>query len=352
MTKAQALAMLEKRVVTIGEAAFKRIDEGTPKLRASAKKLTEALKSADSPDLIETLMRHLKLQVKPVAEGVALLDEVIKRLKEAEKDEELFELIADDMAEIMKAATDKLEKSRKDLREAKTLTDSAEKALDARGSDANQAGEEWASAYGEFERVVSGAAKEFPAWEAWEKELVAATDARDKARYDRGRKAIPKSALLDSVRGWPKGKPWAEWDKEFKFETLPKALQDEIAKDRGRGLLAYNKVLDAGREEGGHPDQGRHAEDPAARREEGADGARPAGRRVVEGAGGARRTGSAPRQVARGDREGEQGRAVGQGRDRQAREGRRALSQAQARSSLCTSSGVVDARCFFISRAR
>src|SRR5689334_5161422 len=101
MTKAQALAMLEKRVVTIGEAAFKRIETGTPKLKASGRKLDAALKAADSPELIETLMKHLKLQVKAVAEGVALLDEVVKRLKEAEKDEELFELVADDMAEIM-----------------------------------------------------------------------------------------------------------------------------------------------------------------------------------------------------------------------------------------------------------
>jgi hypothetical protein len=243
MTKAQALDTLEKRVVKIGEAAFKRIDEGTPKLKASAKKLTEALKSAESPDLIETLMRHLKLQVKPVAEGVALLDEVIKRLKEAENDEEMFELIADDMAEVMKIATDKLEKSRKDLREAKTLTDKAEKALESRGGDSTQAAEEWASTLGEFERVVGGAAKELPAWDAWEKEARAAVDARDKARLARNRKAIPKSELIDTVLGWPKGKPFVAFDKEFKFESLAKDLQDEISRDRAKALLAYNKVL-------------------------------------------------------------------------------------------------------------
>lgn len=243
MTKAQALAMLEKRVVTIGEAAFKRIETGTPKLKASGRKLDAALKAADSPELIETLMKHLKLQVKAVAEGVALLDEVVKRLKEAEKDEELFELVADDMAEIMKAATDQLEKSRKDLREAKNLTDKADKALESRGSDSTQAAEEWASTYGEFERVVGGAAKELPAWEAWEKEALAAQAARDKARLARNRKAIPKSELIDTVLGWPKGKPFAAYDQEFKVATLQKDLQDEIAKDRAKGMLLYNKVL-------------------------------------------------------------------------------------------------------------
>lgn len=243
MTKAQALDMLEKKVTKIGEAAFKRIDDGTPKLKASAKKLADALKAADSPELIETLMRHLKLQVKPVAEGVALLDEVIKRLKEAENDEAMFELVADEMAEVMKIATDKLEKARKELREAKTLTDKAEKALEARGGDSTQAAEEWASTLGEFERVVGGAAKEVPAWDAWEKEALAAVEARDPARLARNRKAIPKSELIDTVLGWPKGKPFAAYDKEFKFESLAKDLQEEIARDRGKALLAYNKVL-------------------------------------------------------------------------------------------------------------
>jgi hypothetical protein len=243
MTKNQALDMLEKKVTKVGEAALKRIDTGTPKLKASAKKLAEALKAAESPELIETQMRHLKLQVKPVAEGVALLDEVVKRLKEAEADEEIFELIADEMAEIMKIVTDKLEKSRKDLREAKTLNDQAEKALGARGSDSTQASEEWASALGEFERVVGGAAKEAPDWATWEKELVAAAEARDKVKFARIRKTLPKSELLDTVLAWPKGKPFAAYDKEFKFDSLSKDLQAEIAADRGKALLAYNKVL-------------------------------------------------------------------------------------------------------------
>jgi hypothetical protein len=243
MTKNQALDMLEKKVTKVGEAGFKRIDTGTPKLKASAKKLTEALKADESPELIETLMRHLKLQVKPVAEGVALLDEAVKRLKEAESDEEVFELIADEMAGVMKLATDKLEKARKDLRESKTLTDQAEKALSRRGSDSTQAAQEWASTLGEFERVVGGAAKEAPGWATWEKDALAATEARDKAGYARIRKALPKSQLLDTVLGWPRGKPFAAFDKEFKFDTLSKDLQAEIAADRAKALLVYNKVL-------------------------------------------------------------------------------------------------------------
>lgn len=243
MTKAQALDMLEKKITKVGQEGLKRLDTNLPKVRASAKKLADALKAAESPELIETQMRHLKLQVKGAAEGVALLDEAVRRLKEAEADEEIFELIADELADVMKLATDPLEKARKDLRDAKMLTDRAEKVLAARGSDSTQAAQEWASTLGEFERVTGGAAKELPGWEAWEKEALAAVAARDKARLARNRKAIPKSTLIDTVLAWPKGKPFAAYDKEFRFDTLDKELQGEIAKDRGKALLVYNKVL-------------------------------------------------------------------------------------------------------------
>jgi hypothetical protein len=243
MTKAQAMDMLDKQVSKVGEAGMKRLEAGMPKLKASAKKMAEVLKKNDSPELIDTQAKHLKLQTRPVAEGVALLDEAIRRLKEAEKDEELFELVADDMAKIMEMATGELEKARKELRAAKLLTDQAEKQLSAKGSDSEQAGEEWASSLAEFERVATAAEREAPAWATYEAEAKKAVEARDKMRLERARKAKPAGEMLGAILDMPAGKPFAAFEKEFKVATLGKALQDEIAVDKAKAMLRYHKLV-------------------------------------------------------------------------------------------------------------
>ena len=69
LTKNQALDKLEKAVEKVAEAGMKRIDGFLPKLKASAKKLADQLKANESPELIDTQSKHLKLQMRGVAIG-------------------------------------------------------------------------------------------------------------------------------------------------------------------------------------------------------------------------------------------------------------------------------------------
>lgn len=233
MTKQQAMDLLEKRAAKVAEAGMKRIDEGTPKMKASAKKLADALKAADSPELIDTQTKHLKLQMRPVAEGVTLLDEAIKRVKEFEQDEEMFELLADDLAEIMKFATDALEKSRKALLEARKLTEQAAAALEGHKSDAKEAEEEWAALMTELERKFAAAKKEAAAWVQYDKDAQAAHEARDKAKLAALKKAKPASPMLDEFAAMAKPQDaFAAFVKEYDVDALAEPLKKKINSER------------------------------------------------------------------------------------------------------------------------
>lgn len=243
MTKQQAMDLLDKQVSKVGEAGLKRTEEGLPKMKASAKKLADALKAADSPELIDTQSRHLKLQMRPVAEGVALLDEAIRRIKEFEKDEEKFELLADELADIMKLATDALEKSRKELLAARKLTDEAATSLARHQSDSKEAEEEWAAFMTEFERKTALAKKEIVAWVALEKDAQAAVDARDKARLAALQKSSPASKALDDFAAAPKGqRPYADFAKEYDVPSLAPTLRKKIVADQVAVADAFENV--------------------------------------------------------------------------------------------------------------
>lgn len=249
MSKQQAMDLLDKQVSKVGEAGLKRTEEGLPKMKASAKKLADALKAADSPELIDTQSRHLKLQMRPVAEGVALLDEAIKRIKDFEQDEEKFELLADELADIMKLATDALEKSRKELLAARKLTDEAATQLDQHKSDSKEAEEEWAAYCTEFERKLALAKKEAAAWAAYDKDAQAAFDARDKGRLAALQKAKPASAMLDEFAAWPQGrKAYEPFVREFDVDSLAADLKKRIQADQMTltGSLGIARIL-AGR---------------------------------------------------------------------------------------------------------
>ena len=103
LTETQARDKLDKAIRKVAEAGLQRIDVNLPKLKASAKKLAEQLKANESPELIDTQVGDLKLQMRGVSEGTTELDEAERRLKEFEKDEELFELLADEMTEAIRA---------------------------------------------------------------------------------------------------------------------------------------------------------------------------------------------------------------------------------------------------------
>jgi hypothetical protein len=233
LTKQQAMDLVEKRAAKVGEAGMKRVDEGLPKMKASAKKLADALKAADSPELIDTQSKHLKLQMRPVAEGVALLDEAIRRVKEFEQDEEMFELIADELADIMKFATDALEKSRKSLLDARKLTEQAATALEGHKSDAKEAEEEWAALMTELERKFAGAKKEAAAWVQYDKDATAAHAARDKGKLAALKKAKPASPMLDEFAALSKPQDaFAAFVKEYDVDTLAEPLKKKIQSER------------------------------------------------------------------------------------------------------------------------
>ena len=242
LTKNQALDKLEKAVSKVAEAGMKRIDGFLPKLKASAKKLADQLKANESPELIDTQSKHLKLQMRGVAEGTTLLDEAVRRLKEFENDEELFELLADQMAEIMGYATKELEGARKELANAKKLLDQAVKAGQEHGADSKQGREEWAEAVMEVDRLVAGTEKEIKAWDEWDKAATAAAARRDKKELARLQKARPPSAALDNVARQPAGMAHTSYFKEFKRDALAEDLRKEIDRDRAAQAAPWLKA--------------------------------------------------------------------------------------------------------------
>lgn len=245
MTKHQALDKLDKAVTQVADAGLKRIETNLPKMKASAKKLADQLKANESPDLIDSQMRHLKLQMRGVSEGTALLDEAVRRLKEFEKDDELFELVADEMTEGMAYATKPLEGARKELAAAKKLLDEAAKAGEQHAADSKQAREEWAEAVSEVDRLCAGSQKEIKLWDDLDKAAAAAVAGRDRKTLAALQKAKPGSAALDEVGKQPAGLAFKAFDKEFKIDSLAEDLQKEIKRDRDAWITPWFKAQTA-----------------------------------------------------------------------------------------------------------
>jgi hypothetical protein len=239
MTKQQALDKLDKAVGKVADEGMRRIEANLPKLKASAKKLAEQLKADESPELIDTQSKHLKLQMRAVGEGTLLLDEAIRRLKEFEKDDELFELVADEMTEAMGYATKPLEAARKELANAKKLLDLATKAGEQHASDTKQARKEWAEAVAEVDGLCAGSQKEIKAWDEWDKATATALAQHDKKELLRLQKAKPASAALDEVGKQPPGMAFKAFDKEFKRDTLAEDLRKEIDSDRNASIIPW-----------------------------------------------------------------------------------------------------------------
>ncbi len=250
MTKNQALDKLDKAITKVADAGLKRIETHLPKLKASAKKLAEQLKANESPDLVDTQARHLKLQMRGLSEGTALLDEAVRRLKEFEKDDELFELVADEMTEGMAYATKPLEGARKELAAAKKLLDEAVKAGEQHAADSKQAREEWAEAVAEVDRLCAGSQKEIKLWDDLDKAAAAAVTRRDRKTLAALQKAKPASAALNDVGKQPPGLAFKAFDKEFKIDSLAEDLQKEIRRDRDTWIGPWFKAQTAAKRKG------------------------------------------------------------------------------------------------------
>lgn len=245
LTKQQALDKLDKAVTKDAEAGLKAIETNLPKLKASAKALDQHIKANRSPEMIDTQSRHLQLQMRAVAEGAVRLDKAVAMLKEFEKDEELFELLADEMTKAMGYATGPLETARQELAAAKKKLDEAKRAAEQHKSDSKQAREEWAEAVAEVDRLVAASAKEIKAWEEWEKAATAAADARNGKELARLQKAKPGSAALDDVGSQPPGMAFKAFDKEFKRDALAEDLRKEIDRDREASIAPWFKAQTA-----------------------------------------------------------------------------------------------------------
>lgn len=250
MTKNQALDKLDKAITKVAEAGLKRIETNLPKMKASAKKLADQLKANESSDLIDSQMHHLKLQMRGVSEGTALLDEAVRRLKEFEKDDELFELVADEMTEGMAYATKPLEGARKELAAAKKLLDEAAKAGEQHAADSKQAREEWAEAVSEVDRLCAGSQKEIKLWDDLDKAAAVAVAGRDRKTLAALQKAKPGSAALDDVGKQPGGIAFKAFDKEFKIDSLAADLQKEIRRDRDTWIAPWFKAQTAAKRKG------------------------------------------------------------------------------------------------------
>lgn len=243
MTKAQAEAKLQKIVAGDGDRGYDLIQKSLPKLKKASKDLQDELKKAESPEMVDTLVKSVRLHLKPLAEGIALLTRVLAEVKKATDDEEMFALLEKDLTAAMKDVTTRLEAGRNAAREAKQALDAADDYLRNQDSDADSAGEDWTTAFTEFIRMSDAAAKEAPAFAKWEADAKAAAAARDKAKLEKIRKAKPASAMLDKVAAIPKDKRFVEFEKKYRSDKLPKALGDEIQRDRVKAIMAHNKVI-------------------------------------------------------------------------------------------------------------
>jgi hypothetical protein len=233
MTKAQAEALIEKKVGKVAQDGLKLIDSGTPKLKAMTKKVNDEVKTGQSADLLETLLRALKVVRAPVAQGAEQLEKAVQLVNEFEKNEEIFELLADEFVEGMKELTGPLEKARKDLVLADQARTAAEKKMDVHGRDSSSAEREWVALVAAFERRVGVAKKEFEAWLAYEKDVQAAVKARDKGKLAALRKAKPAAPTLAEFPGMKNSDAVSEdFRREYAIDGLSKELQARIKKDR------------------------------------------------------------------------------------------------------------------------
>lgn len=241
MTAREAEARLEKAVRGQAIPDWKRIEPALRRLAKLDRQLQAALAKAESRELVEMLIKAMRLEARPVAEGIVTIDALLKTIADVTRDEELMAAVSKPLVDGMASMTQDLEAARNTLRAAKLTMDRGETFLAGASRDADAAGEDWVAALVDVERIATAAAKEIAAWKAWDEQARAAADARDRARLDKLRKAAPAAAMLDQVAAW-RGKPFATFDRDHDLPALPKALRDEIARDRAKAAALLDKA--------------------------------------------------------------------------------------------------------------
>jgi hypothetical protein len=243
MTRAQADKLLVKEVGEPSDGAWDRIGKTAPKVKKLATQLEAEITKAESREMVDALAKTMKLHLRSLAEDVAILAAGLKRLGELTDDEDFLQAIGpDELAAGMKEATERIESGRNAVRDAKTAFDKSQEFLKNQRVDPDAAGEDWATAVTNVDRVVSGALKEAPAWSTLLKDAQAARDARDKAKLASLRKTKPESANLDAVLKLDEKNPFAAFDKDYDVADLPESLRKEIAADRGKQVPLFAKA--------------------------------------------------------------------------------------------------------------
>jgi hypothetical protein len=239
VTKAQAMALLEKKIGPMVEKGGKAIDAWEPKVKATTRRLADAIKSGESFELVKTQANVLRLYSGKLSEGTLEIDKALKVIMKMQDDPELLEALADTLTKEMKAATDMLEKARKALEDGKVQLDAAETAAAAHAGDSRQARQEWAEAVAEVDQLVADTSVEIKAWVKWEADCQAAVARRDRKELQRLLKTRPASTALDEVASRPAGMAFKEFDKEFDRNKLDAKLQAEIGKDRTNSITRW-----------------------------------------------------------------------------------------------------------------
>jgi hypothetical protein len=246
MPKKMTVREAEARIVKAlrGQALpdWNRILPAVARLARLDKQLQAEVSKAESHEMVETLLKAMRMEARPVAEGILTVAAVLKTLDDVTDDEEVMVAISKDLVAAMRDITDDLEKARNKLRAAKLTMDRGEAFLAAGNRDADAAGEEWATTLVQFERIAAGAVREIAAWKAWDEQARAAAEARNRAQLDKLRKAMPPAAMLEQVAAW-RGQPFAAFDKAYDVAALPKALRDEIARDRAKAAGVHDKAF-------------------------------------------------------------------------------------------------------------
>lgn len=243
MTKAQAEKLLTKEVAEPSDKAWERIAKTTPKVKQLTAKLDAEISKGESREMIDMYNKALRLQVQTLAEDVAVLHAGLKRLGELTDDPDFITAFgADDLTRGVKEATDRLEGGRNAVRDAKTALDRGVAFLKNLRVDADAAGEDWATAVTNLDRLITGVEKESPDWQTYRKNALAAVESRDVAGLEKCRKAKPASKNMDFVLGLDPKEPWSKYDKAYTVSELPDSLRKEIEGDRKRLADPYKKA--------------------------------------------------------------------------------------------------------------
>ena len=251
LTKEQADARIYKALGSTIDDGWRLLDKGRRPLMQTLAELEGAMAAAESPQHVELALKAARLHARTLGEAIVKLMAGLETLDKVTDDDAVMAASGKDLLHQMKLAATTIEEVRDELRLAKQAFDRAEKFLADQSKNADSAGEDWALAVSEFDRITAAAAKEAIAWRDWETAAKAAVAARDLRTLDTLRKAPPDRTMLDRVAALPRNKPFAAFDKAYPPFGLPLALRNEMTRDREKAMVVYERTIGLAIAQGG-----------------------------------------------------------------------------------------------------